>query len=123
MAIKGGVTHTQLAAVLASAVAAQASADNALAGSFYNKSWVDQTANRESGTVYTNNTGKPIEVRSHWQATVASCTLSYSVGGIATTFTCGNASGLYMPISFIVPVGAQYSITGTNFNKLAWAEL
>lgn len=78
------------------------------------------TASRTSGTVYTNSTGKPIEVA----ITGAACTKTIRVGGIViATYSVGTA--FPFDYSFVVPNAATYSATisacGANFTS--WAEL
>lgn len=82
------------------------------------QTWQDVTGSRVSGTTYTNSTGKAIQV---YVGSVAGAgnTISIVVSGVAiASFTEGADSN--QCTSFIVPVGATYSITG-SFNK--WSEL
>jgi hypothetical protein len=84
------------------------------------QSWSNQTANRASGTSYTNSGTKPIFVA--FQITSSgTTTLTAVVGGI--TVYSGNAQGNNQGVSFVVPTSASYSITFTNKQSNVWAEL
>ena len=84
-----------------------------------------QTPTRALGTTYTNSTGRPIQVTASVYAqggTYARAT----VGGVMildsrTVDCCGVPQISYFPLSFIVPDGTTYQITGGGFT--VWAEL
>lgn len=87
------------------------------------QSWYNVTGSRVSGQIYTNNTGKPIEV-------IVSIKDSNTYSGVTVTISGTvviniddfGADGT-VPISFIVPIGASY-IVQTNLNTIRhWAEL
>jgi hypothetical protein len=88
----------------------------------YGQTWTDLTASRALSTTYYNTTGKPIAVSVYWQATAVG-TVTATVSGLqiaATTIATGatNSGGL----SFVVPVGATYSVAcGVSFTR--WSEL
>lgn len=78
-----------------------------------NQTWQNVSASRASGVTYTNTTGKPIEVSIYAGTSIGSIV----VDGVTIMSVVGNE----LASSFIVPIGATYSITytGTAF----WAEL
>ena len=84
------------------------------------QSWQNVTANRFSGTVYTNNTGKPIQVFALWNDTPPTG-WGYGVGKL--TFSGPyDASGLALGfLSLVVPAGDTYFMRNTNISH--WWEL
>lgn len=84
------------------------------------QSWQNVTANRFSGTVYTNNTGKPIQVFALWNDTPPTG-WGYGVGTL--TFSGPyDASGLALGfLSLVVPAGDTYFMRNTNISH--WWEL
>jgi len=79
----------------------------------YGQSWQDLTASRALNTVYTNTTGKPIQL---WLGFVraASWAVSFSVDGVAS----GSAG--YCPI---IPPGSTYSVSASGISEIKWLEL
>ncbi|MEN5255685.1 phage tail protein [Pseudomonas protegens] len=76
------------------------------------QAWQNVTASRVSGTVYTNTTGRPIQV----QASITTGAVTATCGGVAVATSAYHAS-------FVVPVGATYSVTfGSPVNPV-WSEL
>ncbi|ROL65361.1 phage tail protein [Pseudomonas protegens] len=76
------------------------------------QTWQNVTANRVSGTVYTNTTGRPIQV----QVSITTGGISASCGGVTVTTSAYHAA-------FVVPTGATYSvILGSPVNPV-WSEL
>ena len=84
------------------------------------QSWQNVTGNRFSGTVYTNNTGKPIQVFALWNDTPPTG-WGYGVGTL--TFSGPyDASGLALGfLSLVVPAGDTYFMRNTNISH--WWEL
>lgn len=83
-----------------------------------NQSWQDVTGSRALSTTYTNSTGRPIMV-------LITMTVGAGVGNVIVNgLTIGStdaATGTNTPITFIVPIGGTYSITGDAIVR--WAEL
>ena len=76
------------------------------------QSWQNVTASRVSGTVYTNTTGRPIQV----QASITTGAVTATCGGVAVATSAYHAS-------FVVPAGATYSVIfGSPVNPV-WSEL
>ena len=84
------------------------------------QSWQNVTANRFSGTVYTNNTGKPIQVFALWNDTPPT-DWGYGVGTL--TFSGPyDANGLALGfLSLVVPAGDTYFMRNPNISH--WWEL
>jgi hypothetical protein len=91
------------------------------------QTWQNLAGSRALGTTYTNSTGRPIQV--------IACVRVQSSGNqalvyvnevlVAQTYTidcCGAPQISFMPLSFIVPNGATYRITG-NSGFTTWSEL
>ena len=91
----------------------------------YSQTWQSVTASRAFATTYYNTTGKPISV-SVWAsvATAAASTLAFSSNGVVVA-QCGmsQTGGITNGLTYIVPVGASYSVASTNFNLAGWFEL
>jgi hypothetical protein len=86
------------------------------------QTWQDVKASRASGTTYTNNTGKPIQVNVSSGPSTAP-QINATVGGVSVASTYTNSSGgAQVFASFIVPNGVSYVVTCTaGFST--WAEL
>jgi hypothetical protein len=84
------------------------------------QTWQNMTASRAAGTIYTNNTGKPIMVNV-LSVSGGSGQTSLTVGGviISTGSVLGLAGGLFT-ISGIVPNNTTYSVSAA-FSS--WVEL
>ncbi|WP_236207467.1 hypothetical protein [Pseudomonas tohonis] len=97
----------------------------AAAGLGYAQTWQDMTSSRALSTTYTNLSGKPIAVSIWATSTGVNGNLSAAVGG--STIALGNqahVAGAVACISFVVPVGATYSVSqggSAPINK--WWEL
>jgi hypothetical protein len=102
------------------------------------QTWTDVrvTPGRVSGTTYTNNTGKPIQVIVSTNSTTAgggntNTSVAVVSGVTIATITTAESSGFYqLPLvhSFIVPNSGTYSITntagaGNTMTIVSWAEL
>ena len=77
------------------------------------QSWQDVTASRAFSTLYTNNTGKPIQV-----AVIMSSFSQLRINGGVVPYWGGSAPA---SIVFVVPVGATYWVSGTTLSS--WWEL
>ena len=84
------------------------------------QTWQDVTGSRTSGTLYTNSTGKPIQV-AYSLLSSSTSNLTIEVGGVTIYSLTGVQFSQSM--SFIVPNGATYRITVTNVLSAIWAEL
>lgn len=84
------------------------------------QTWTDVTASRASGTTYTNNTGKPIQV--FIQILIASNgSASFAINGITLGVGAnGGAGTTTTSLSFIIPNGNTYVFTGSIAK---WVEL
>ena len=86
-----------------------------------------QNPSRALNTQYTNTTSKPIQVTCCPRAQSTSNQVSAIVGGVTilnsyTIDCCGVSQISYFPLSFIVPEGSTYQVTG-NLGFTVWAEL
>lgn len=91
------------------------------------QTWQNVTGSRAYGTNYTNTTGRPIQVivETLNSTSAAFGLLTPTVGGVAlpAARSVNNQSSAY--VSFIVPVGATYSVanSGTAMTLTNWSEL
>lgn len=86
-----------------------------------NQTWQLVTGSRVSGTLYTNNTGKPIHVMVDTASAGAGSTfnLTSEVDGVVIQTAVNDYQ---VGTSFIVPPGSTYRVTATGaINR--WAEL
>lgn len=74
--------------------------------------WKNLTTSRVSGTVYTNTTGRPIQVH----VAISSGSVYARVGPVDISFSAYHAA-------FVVPAGATYTVTLNNPVNLCWSEL
>ncbi|MDP9534496.1 phage tail protein [Pseudomonas protegens] len=74
--------------------------------------WQNLTTSRVSGTVYTNTTGRPIQVH----VAISSGAVYARVGPVDVSFSAYHAT-------FVVPAGATYTVTLNNPVNLCWSEL
>lgn len=87
----------------------------------WGQTWTDVTSSRALGTNYTNNTGRPIQVIVSTVANTSAPATSVTVSGVVIATAQGSESYYQgVPISFIVPNGAVYSVSG-SMSK--WVEL
>lgn len=88
--------------------------------------WVDVKSSRTSGTTYTNNTGKPIQVHVVLYDT-ESAGLYVEVGGVRIiNLTYDLPPGGFYPLSFIVPANQSYKVFwagNTGSQLINWSEL
>ena len=76
------------------------------------QAWQNVTASRVSGTVYTNTTGRSIQVQ-----------ISFTTGGVTVLVDGVSLTVSSYHAAFIVPAGSTYKVTlGTPVN-LCWSEL
>lgn len=88
------------------------------------QSWQGVTGSRAAGTTYTNSTGRPIAVSINASPLGGNATASLTVGGVTVATTQQTTSIGYAPTIFsIVPSGASYYLTLTNFSLNTWNEL
>lgn len=88
------------------------------------QTWQDVTASRVLGTVYTNSTGKPIQVTVYQTAYDNSTEGQFFVGAVVVSrvfFVGGSGASAKMMHSVIVPAGATYKVTGQAI--INWCEL
>lgn len=88
------------------------------------QTWQDVTASRVLGTVYTNSTGKPIQVTVYQTAYDNSAEGQFFVGAVVVSrvfFIGGSGALAKMMHSVIVPAGATYKVTGQAI--INWCEL
>jgi hypothetical protein len=91
------------------------------------QTWQDVTASRSTNTLYTNSTGKPIQLSVSGTLTATiSPTAWVQVGGVNVGYVGGSgaAANMLMSAYVIVPAGATYqvnTIASIIFNK--WIEL
>ena len=98
------------------------------------QSWQNLTTSRSSNTTYTNNTGKPIQIKitGTRQAVVGYIIFSLVVNGLTSVNTAVSSAGVYAYTTqtAIIPDGGTYLVTTTSDvgNNLtadlyAWHEL
>ncbi|MGE7992137.1 phage tail protein [Pseudomonas sp. NPDC089554] len=76
------------------------------------QAWQNVTANRVFGTIYTNTTGRSIQV----QASIQTGAISATCGGVTIVVNAFHAA-------FVVPAGATYSVTPSSPTNFVWSEL
>lgn len=85
------------------------------------QTWQNVTAMRESGTTYTNNTGKPIMVNIE-SGSLTNRETSCYVGSLRVAYSrTWNEFAQSITSSFIVPDGANYRVVSNN--NFEWKEL
>ena len=86
------------------------------------QTWQNVTGSRSSGTTYTNNTGKPIQVVISVFSTNSIESNVLNVGGVTLLDGDLGVGGMVSIQSFVVPSGVSYSFTTTTQIR-SWAEL
>ena len=86
------------------------------------QTWQNVTGGRSSGTTYTNNTGKPIQVVISVFSTSGAESNVLNVGGVILLDGDLGVGGMVSIQSFIVPSGVSYSFTTTTQIR-SWSEL
>jgi hypothetical protein len=94
----------------------------------YGQSWNNVTASRGFGTNYTNATTKPIQVivSAQWWGGNQRAQIQAYVNGLVVQYSAifaGSYSDGIPTVSFIVPSGSSYSVSGSACSVLNWAEL
>lgn len=84
------------------------------------QSWVNVTSSRNTGTTYTNSTGRPILVQITSQPTLFN-QYAFYVGSVIVARIRHEAPIHTSNVSFIVPPGSTYRTTVNNITN--WAEL
>jgi len=89
------------------------------------QTWTNVSGSRAYSTTYTNSTGKPIMVSIFaTNSTAAPATCSFYVNGaFVGGFGMSQSGGIDNGGTFIVPAGATYSVTNSNFSAPTWNEL
>ncbi len=89
------------------------------------ETWVDETANRQAGTDYTNDTGKPIIVSSFSTQDAAGIEIQVSVDGIKIqeSRVRGGSGACTLYAYFIVPNNSVYRIDFVIGTLSKWFEL
>ena len=87
------------------------------------QTWQDLTSSRNLNTIYTNNTGKPIQISVSVKDTASNYT-SVVVEGVTVVLLSDMSGSIdgFQQVSAIVPKGATYSVNGGNV-IVNWAEL
>lgn len=89
------------------------------------QTWQNVAGSRTSGVTYTNTTGKPIMVSISATVLNTSIWIAY-VSGIVVIYNNGSGATSNAPMTgtFIVPNGANYSLSVSGGSTVAyWAEL
>lgn len=88
-----------------------------------NQTWQDMLAERQNGVVYTNTTGRPIQILVSQQqsSTSQTCTLEINNVESLRNVSYGNADGCI--VSAIIPARATYKVVYKNYTPLKWFEL
>jgi len=88
-----------------------------------NQTWQDMLSQRKNGIVYTNTTGRPMQILVSQQqsSTSQTCTLIVNDVEVLKNVSYGTADGCI--VSAIIPAGATYKITYPNYNPIKWYEL
>ncbi len=85
------------------------------------QTWQSLTGSRSLGTTYTNTTGRPIQVTASVQNTASAVVGGVTIFNSYTVSCCGVPQISFFPLSFIVPNGTTYKISGSGL--AVWAEL
>ena len=88
-----------------------------------NQTWQDVLAERQNGVVYTNTTGRPIQILVSQQQSSSSQTCILEINNVESlrNVSYGNADGCI--VSAIIPAGATYKVVYKNYTPLKWFEL
>ncbi len=88
------------------------------------QTWQDVTANRSSGTTYTNSTGKPIAISIFANSTTTDSRIELYVNNTMISWVRYPISGNTYGTSFaIIPPLGTYSVIFVNATLNAWLEL
>lgn len=86
------------------------------------QTWQDFTGSRTSGTVYTNTTGRPIEVKVK-VATTGLGSIELTVDGLLLDAASMSIAGYPLGVGAIIPAGSTYVVTVAAATIQLWAEL
>jgi|688.fasta_scaffold00062_16 hypothetical protein len=133
--LKGNVffvdaVQTAIASSLQTITDSIATLRNSLAGMIgVGQTWQDMKASRVSGTTYTNNTGKPIQIIVTLADTMGRSTVEVIVGGLviipAVDYDIASGSATFC-VQIIIPNNTDYKITHTGSSAgsiHSWFEL
>lgn len=88
------------------------------------QSWQNVTGSRAAGTTYTNSTGKPIAISVQTLDLGSNTQATITVAGSVVFQTHINNSVGYQPnLTAVVPPGATYSVSLSNYSVTNWFEL
>lgn len=79
------------------------------------QTWQDMTSSRSIGVVYTNTTGKPIQLLLDFVRPSASWSVNVRINGV----TISGAGG-YCPV---IPNNSTYQVITTGISSVNWREL
>lgn len=82
------------------------------------QTWQDMTSSRSIGVVYTNTTGKPIQLLLDFIRPSGSWSVNVRINGVSGAVT--NGAGGYCPV---IPNNATYQVITTGISSLSWREL
>jgi len=87
------------------------------------QAWVDLTATRVNGTVYTNSTGRPIQlsILTNWNSNTSTVTLYVNGASFAQAGTSPSSS--QTNFNPVLPAGATYMLSVTGEITVFWWEL
>jgi hypothetical protein len=88
----------------------------------YSQTWQTVTGSRALSTTYYNTTGKPIFIAVSPAGNVAQ-TITVTVNGSTAYTQTGSYSGIGIPATVIIPVGASYSCAFSTGALNIWTEL
>ena len=88
----------------------------------YSQTWQTVTGSRALSTTYYNTTGKPIFIAVSPAGNVAQ-TITVTVNGSTAYTQTGSFSGIGIPATVIIPVGASYSCAFSTGALNIWTEL
>lgn len=96
------------------------------AGLSVGQTWQDVTGSRAANTIYTNGTGKPIQlsILSRTSSSASASSMSLEISGITVVSDSTAAHIGTYSLSHVVPLGATYRLVhGANMVISRWAEL
>lgn len=100
--------------------------DDNLDSGFFDRSWVNETGNRNIGTTYTNNLAFPIEVAVTVQrssGTDTLCSFSIDGGTVLIRNRTDDTSG-FASATATIPIGSTYTVGASTGNTIqSWGEL
>ncbi|WP_150294772.1 hypothetical protein [Pseudomonas extremaustralis] len=87
------------------------------------QTWQSMGGSRVPGTSYANATGRPLSISINGTSGSGGSTYSATVSGSVTASTTQAAGTTAVNLSFIVPVGATYSVSSGSGSITTWWEL